>query len=61
MSSIQWLLGLLSLSRVLRLPKNVKPIQNYRRKITKKPEEIVNFNFNGKTGAIGYNMIKREE
>ena len=37
--------------------KNLKLIQNYRRKITKQPEEIVN----GKMGAIGYNMIKREE
>ena len=26
---------------------------NYRRKITKKPEEIVNFKLNGKAGAVG--------
>ena len=36
--------------------KRKKLIQIYRRKITKKPEEIVNFKLTGKTGGIGYNM-----
>ena len=33
--------------------KNRNTDSNYRRKITKKPEEIVNFKLNGKTGAVG--------
>ena len=44
-----------------KLAKKRKTDSKLPKKITKKPEEIVNFKLNGKTDAIGYNMIKREE
>ena len=44
-----------------KLAKKRKTYSELPKKNYEEPEEIVHFKLNGKKGAIGYNMIKREE